>query len=252
MSSYGGRKRKAAYAYSKGGAITIKNPLYVASKASMPAYRKKVRRSGYVRKSGFYGRFNQPGGGNELKFFDTSISVAPTSTMAVPATGGQLCLIPQGTTEQQRIGRKCVIKSIQIRGLSKYVPAASTSGNLGCCLYVVLDKQCNGAAAAQTDVFTTSSPNTMMVNLANSDRFVVLKKYSWVAQSAAGIQTAFSNDSDRIEWYHKCNIPLEFSSTTGAITEIKSNNVFLLVGTDGADGANITITGTARLRFSDD
>jgi len=50
---------------------------------------------GFVRRSGFYGRFgNNRGTGGELKFLDTALSFNFDTTLEVPATG-QLTLIPQ-------------------------------------------------------------------------------------------------------------------------------------------------------------
>lgn len=215
--------------------------------------RKRVGRMqrGFLSTRGYFGRYNNGDRGvNEMKFFDTSNSFAFDATGEVPATG-QLNLIPQGTTESSRIGRKCCIKSIQMRGTIQYVPDTNTLGATTVYLYLVLDKQCNGAAAAITDVLTSANMSIGMVNMANSERFVILKRFIIKQQAGAGVQAAFGRDNAQIEFYHKCNLPLEFSSTTGAITELKSNNLFLLAGTDTASDDLVTFLGTTRLRFSD-
>lgn len=202
---------------------------------------------GYTRTGGFYGRF---GKGGELKFFDTALSFNIDATGEVPATG-QLNLIPQGVTESTRVGRKCVIKSIEMKFDTLLVPAAAANSATVSSVYVVLDKQCNGAAAVATDVFTGTVFPTALRNLANSERFVILKKFVWAQNSAAGVTTAYNNTVRHFEWYKKCNIPLEFSSTTGAITELKSNNIFLLAGSNPLDDL-VQVSGNCRVRFSDD
>jgi len=202
---------------------------------------------GIERTGGYYGRFSGPKAEN--KFFDTTLSFNIDATGEVPATG-QLNLIPQGVTESTRIGRKCTIKSIQIRGQLAYVPVADTSGTDNVFIYVVLDKQCNGAAAGISDVLTGAGMKAAMINLANSERFTILKRFQCVMTSNAGVSGAYSNNLRQIEWFHKCNIPIEFSSTTGAITEIKSNNLFLLAGSGSADDET-AFSGTCRLRFAD-
>jgi len=203
---------------------------------------------GYDRSGGFYGRFTGPGA--ELKFFDTANSFSFDTTGEVPATG-QLNLIPQGTTESTRIGRKCVLKSVEIRGDVRFAPGASAQAATTVAMYLVLDKQCNGAAAAVTDVFTTNAlTTTALVNLANSERFVILKKWLIVINATAGVTTAYSSANRHLEYFKRCNIPLEFNSTAGAITEIRSNNLFLLAGTDTNDDLT-SFTGTTRVRFSD-
>lgn len=203
---------------------------------------------GMVRTGGSYGRY--AGRNAEMKFFDTSLSFTFDATGEVPATG-QLSLIPQGVTESTRVGRKCVIKSIHIRGIEAAQFGAAATAASNTYLYVVLDKQCNGAAAAVTDVFTSSNLSSAHHNLANSQRFVILKKMIMNMTPGAGVTTAYNNVVKAFDFYRRCNIPLEFSSTTGAITEIRSNNIFLLAGTDAASDDIVTLTGVCRLRFSD-
>ena len=95
-----------------------------------------------------------------------------------------------------------------------------------------------------------------MRNIANTSRFVVLKHVVIKLQSASatGLDTNEAQDQQYAKFYKKCNIPIEFSSTTGALTEIKSNNLFLLAGcqggTDNSNGA-IQMTGVVRIRFTD-
>lgn len=206
------------------------------------------RLKGFLRTGGAYGRFGGPAG--ELKFFDTALSFAVDATGEVPATG-QLALIPQGVTESTRVGRKATIKSIQIRGTMTYVPAASATGVAFAVIYVVQDTQCNGEAAAVTDVLDSNDLPSAMINLDNSMRFRILKKLRIPFVAPSGIQTAFSRVVKNLEVYMKCNIPLEFSSTTGAITELRSNNIFLLAGSDSGGDDTVNVIGTCRLRFTD-
>lgn len=210
-------------------------------------------RSGTTRVGGYYGRYNNGDNGvNERKFFDTSLNFTVDTTGEVPATG-QLALIPQGTTESSRIGRKACIKSIHIRAGAFYIPGADTVGSTVSYIYLVLDKQCNGAAAAITDVLTSSNMSLGMVNMANSERFVILKRFIVPFQAGAGVSGAYGQDRKALEFFHKCSIPMEWSSTTGAIAEIKSHNLFLLAGNEGGTGTDdsVSIVGTCRLRFSD-
>lgn len=203
---------------------------------------------GRERISGYYGRFT--GRDAEYKFFDTALSFNVDATGEVPASG-QLNLIPQGVTESTRVGRKATIKSLQIRARLVYTPAAAATASTIVFIYVVLDKQCNGAAAAITDVLTSNDMSGAMVNLANSERFIILKKFKIYFTAPSGVSGAYNNIDRHIEYYKRCNIPIEFSSTTGAITEIKSNNIFLLAGTDQSGDDLVGVAGTCRLRFSD-
>lgn len=187
---------------------------------------------------------------SERKYFDTALSFNVDATAEVPASG-QLNLISQGTGESQRIGRKCIIKSIYINGAIGFAPGAGAISSDIACIYVVLDKQCNGAAAAVTDVLTGTNAVTAMVNMDNSARFVVLKKFVIPMTSTAGVTTAYGQQYLPINWYSKCEIPLDFSADTGAIGEIRSNNVFLIAGSFGATDDLMTVAGTCRLRYTD-
>lgn len=196
-----------------------------------------------------YGRY--AGRGSELKFFDTAISFNVDSTGEVPATG-QLALIPQGVTESTRVGRKCVITSIQGKLDLLFSPGAIGLANSTGVILVVLDKQANGAAAAATDLFVSSANiQNGFHNLSNSQRFVILKKIDYEMNPGAGVSTAFNNVRKHVEFYKKCKIPMEYSSTTGAITEIRSNNIFLVAGCDANSDDLTSVVGNVRLRFSD-
>lgn len=221
-------KRKAAVSKSKGGAVTVRNPLYKAVK-------RIVSRT--------------PRG--ELKFFDTAISFTADATGEVPATG-QLCLIPEGPGENERIGRKCIVKSIQFRGFCQFAPAAAATAATQAFIFVVYDRQCNGAAAAITDVLTTSNMATGLLNLSNSKRFRILRKEAVTLMPSAGATTAYNNVVAPIDFWQSVNLPLDYGTGAGgAISDQKSGNIFLLAGTDGQSDDTVTVAGQFRLRFSD-
>jgi len=201
----------------------------------------------FNRTGGFYGRFSGPNA--ELKFFDTALSFAVDTTGEVPATG-QLALIPQGVTESTRVGRRATVKSIQIRATAFLVPGAGTSAASLFAIYVVQDTQTNGAAAGIGDVLTSGNMLTALIELQESGRFRILKKIVRKLTATAGVSAAYNEACTHIEFYKKVNIPIEYSSTTGAITEIRQNNIFLLAGAIGSDDT-ISVQGNCRLRFSD-
>lgn len=205
---------------------------------------------GFTRRVGNYGRYGvnarSVGALPEKKYFDTALAFLLDTTGEVPATG-QLTLIPQGDTENTRDGRKANIESIQIRGNMRFVAAATAAAVTGH-MYLVLDTQCNGAAAGVTDVFSSADLSVAMLNLNNSGRFRILKSWDFEQASSAGVATAFGERIKVIKFFKRCNIPVDWSSTTGAITEIRSNNLFLVAGSANGDDA-ISFTGTCRLRF---
>lgn len=211
-------------------------------------------RSGLTRKSGYYGRFGlqatRLGMIPENKFFDTTLGFAfPTTALASGnAAQGQMALIPQGDTESTRDGRQCEITSIYIKGNITMVPAAAAQCAANVFLMVIQDLQANGAAPVYSDIFTGTAAWANHINLANSSRFKVLKKWKIKMEPKAGATTAWNNTTQYIEWYKPCSIPMEFSGATGAITEIKSNNLILAYGTDANTGV-CTLSAVSRLRF---
>jgi len=217
----------------------------VRSARSVALSRKRMVVPGFTRTGGFYKRMSQ--GGEETKFFDTALSFNFDATGEVPATG-QLCLIPANDTESGRDGRKITVTAIQMKGHVSYFPATETNPVVAH-MYLVLDKQCNGAAAAVTDVFTNTNLATQFRNLANSDRFVILKHWHWDFNFTAGVSGAFAATTRTFEFYKKCNIPMFYSGTAGAITEIRSNNLFLVAGSNNVSDDLAVMVGNARIRF---
>lgn len=183
----------------------------------------------------------------EKKYFDTALSFTLDNTGEVPATG-QLVLIPQGDTETTRDGRQCMIESVQIRANMSFQPGASASASTVATLMLVQDTQTNGAAAAVTDVMTSANLWSALIYMPNSNRFKVLKRWDCEFQPGAGVTAAYNSVNHHLEYYSKQKIPLEFSAGTGALTELKSNNLFLLAGAVGSDDL-VQVDGNCRVRF---
>ncbi len=214
--------------------------------------RRTTFRPGRDRVGGYYGRY-AVGGKGELKFHDVGL------LDAVVASGANItdsvCLIPQGITESNRVGRKCTITQINWRFQVQLpgVEAAVGPPNpevLRVIMY--LDRQCNGATITGTDLLETINQFSFR-NLANSQRFSVL--YDRVFDINALTMSTFQvNDFSTAPviindmFFKKVNIPLEFSGVTGAITELRSNNIgVMLLAVNGLMAFDSKI----RLRFSD-
>lgn len=208
--------------------------------------------AGYMRRAGFYGRFG-PGIMNaEKKFFeDTQDVTAITSAGQIAFIS--LNRIPQGTTESTRVGGKCRIKSIHLRAQSIYAPPTAAAPNTAVRILLYLDKQCNGATATVAQIIETADEMAFN-NLENSNRFNILMDKFYTHNTLSSTITAADvvvhySTNKCFKYNHKCDIPLDFSSTTGAITEIKSNNVGILAIIGSASGLSLVIT--SRIRFTD-
>lgn len=197
-----------------------------------------------------YGRYATQG---ELKFLDTTVDDA------IIAAGGVVTatvnVIVQGVGEEQRVGRKCTIRSIMWRG-SLTIPLLELEGSPGSGerirLILYQDKQANGATAAGTDILEVVTVDDYR-NLANSGRFNILYdktvnlNYSTLSHFAVN-SFSMSEVIRSFSFYKKCNIPLEFSGANGTIDEIRSNNIGLLIVSEGGTGALVS---RVRVRFSD-
>lgn len=198
----------------------------------------RYRANRAVASTGYYGRIS----GSEMKFLDTTYSQGSDDAGQIL---GSANLIAQGAGESQRVGRKVMLKKISIRG---YVQSANTANqNDYVRLICYLDKQCNGANAAVTDILETDAINSFN-NLANKSRFKILRDMKFSSKDYSTTGQVFMPFEENI----KCNIPLEFDGATGAITEIRSNNIgFLLIGQQDTAANPFTVTYTTRVRYSD-
>jgi hypothetical protein len=198
--------------------------------------------AGYTRTSGYYGRFASAG--TESKFLDTARAAA------VPATTGTimnntLVTIPQNTTESGRIGRKVMLTKLFMQG-HILIPTTATNSETSDIVRLILyqDKQCNGAAATVTDILESADILSYR-NLANSGRFIVLADKKWVISCSTGSGNGTTDSYTEAYKAFKINkmlkVPLEYDSTTGAITELRSNNIGVLA---------ITETGVASLQYN--
>ncbi len=193
---------------------------------------RKTFRKGYDRTGGFYGRMSS---GREMKFHDVDVddvAVAAGGTISASSVN----LIAQGVTESQCLGRKCTIRSIGWRWVISLleedaVPIPAAPDEVRVVMY--LDRQCNGAAATVTDILESAN-HLSFNNLANKSRFLKLYdqeftlNFNGLASDGAGVVSAGQVDVTG-SFYKKCNIPLEFDSTTGALTEIRSNNIGVML-----------------------
>ncbi len=194
----------------------------------------------------------------ELKFFDTlkgGTTISETGTIL----DDSLNHIVQGVGEENRVGRKCTIRSVHFHGTINNTASTvlgQTKNSVRIIVYV--DKQANGATAAVADILedvTELNGYNSFRNLANSGRFRVLMDLRKaliipaVAQTAAGTFSSYVN-----QWSWSFNktltLPVEFSGADGAIDKIRSNNIGILaIAADSDDAPQVNYT--CRVRFSD-
>lgn len=196
----------------------------------------------------------------ERKLFDT-VNAGTNFAAAGVILNNSLNLVTQGNAENQMIGRKITIRSIEVRG-QLYLAGDSdatfvnnSTTNYRMCL--VLDRQANGAAAAIVNIFDQATSYGFR-NAENEKRFKILKEWNGEFNSQSLVNAASSgyNSDPRIKyikWYKKCMIPIEFAPEatpgTRAITEVRSNNLLLLGFATAGD--SLSWLGNVRIKFDD-
>lgn len=230
-----------------------------AAKSSARGARNKVvgAARGYLRTGGYYGRFTKPTG-TELKFFEVNktFTAAPSAGVIL---SDSLHKIADGTGQSERLGRKLTVAQVHINGTIVQQGATNNGQNTAKIrIMVVLDKQCNGATATVTGTggpLETADVNSFR-NLENSSRFKVLADKTMMmvqtgAAENAGVGYLFGESKRGFKInLPRLNIPVEFSGTTGALTEIRSNNIFVMALSD--ENTNTPqIQYIARIRFRD-
>jgi len=186
-------------------------------------------------------RFNPYASTPEVKNYDTyGMAGAMTTSLVTSSsvtTGMPLVGLTQGTSENERIGRKICVKQFTMTGIFEHAPTTGPGHDIAC-LYVILDTQCNGGAggglpALIADVTNTiADPEAMFLNLDNSMRFKVLKKIVHVfpptTQAPGGLQ--YATNVWRFSYNFKMNMEVNYASSSGIISEIKDHNIFFVFG----------------------
>lgn len=217
---------------------------------------------GYTRVGGAYRR-SLPGG-SETKYNDCTITVTPTTTWAIPTqvcvsplastpdnpVGSQsLVTITQGQTDHRRIGNKMTVYQFRMRGNVTLNSSSVDIGRTQIRCLLVMDMQANGASAVPSDVMEPQSAATSsylsFANMDNVGRFKILKDKVFTID-VAGIQ--FGTAMIKMNHKIKEGMDVHFSGSTGAITEIRSNNLFLMFG---SSSSSLTVNAITRVYWKD-
>jgi len=78
--------------------------------------------------------------------------------------------------------------------------------------------------------------NNDLPNVPNQYRFKTVRRLQYAMTSPAGVTTAFNNVTLGIDEYiqFKKPIQLRYTASAGAITDLASNNLFLMAGSNSA------------------
>lgn len=231
-----------------------------AKKRRMLVTQRQAYRPPNVRYGGFLGVEN--------KFYDQYI----VSTNAGTTAGTPIILSPQATAaftlntvvqgdgESNRDGRAINMLSLHFRANVRLPPqqnlTASVTSASGC-IWIILDKQCNGAVPSATDIFsvlggTTCHDVNLFNNLQFSKRFVVLKKMKYrLGYKAAGYDGVnFDIFGEEISFDKTINLKgmtVNYSGTSENVSNITDNSITVWFVSNSA--STPVISWRSRLRF---
>lgn len=176
--------------------------------------------------------------GPELKNVDVGGTVSSTvaGLFNNPGAGALLNGVAQGTTENQRVGRKIQMKSLLINWA---LDNSATVGE-GFRILVVYDKQPSGGFPLATDIlFSTSELSAMQLN--NADRFIVLHN-EFINQNGTACATIGS-------FYVKMGLDAVYTSTGALIANMNTGSIYLMFA--NATTASRTLNFFSRVRYLD-
>lgn len=190
----------------------------------------------------------------ELKWFDTiKASTQPSNSGTL--LNGSLNLIAQGTDQDDRVGRKVTVKSVELRGQTRLLSnnnAAALGDHIRVVVFIDHQHNQDSTGAAWLDIFDDADINSFR-RLDNEKRFTLLVDKVIDLNAYCALDTAVATvvSGEVIKSFHfwrRCDCQLEFSGTSGAITELTSNNIGVIAI---ADGISPYIGYTARIRYTD-
>lgn len=210
--------------------------------------------------------------GLEMKFFDSS-RLRRAITSVVNMVGGRQdpdtveCLnaMVQDDSESGRIGRHIMMHSISVKGNFYRTLLSSTTvfPVSMATIYLVLDKQTNGAFMESQDLLVNESAEIELIsqpfrNMEHTDRFQILAmRKVKIGQFYATTQTAdVQAQSNQVEPFNltyrwKKGKKVLFSGTTGTVANIEDNSLHCICFVDNINTpSRVEISYNARLRYT--
>lgn len=181
----------------------------------------------------------------EYKNIDTTVSASFSTTGSATLLNG--CF--QGTTASTRIGRKLMIRRVDL--VLQPSPSATT-GLEHAAILLVVDRQPNGGTFNSTDLLTFAS-SLALPNPNEFERFSVVARWDTVFNgNSVGAQGPATQNPIVLEQI-PVSVPTFFNAgNAGTIGDIQTNALFLYaIGNQAAGATNPVIAGYCRIWFTD-
>lgn len=153
------------------------------------------------------------------------------------ATVQTLISVAAGTTDTTRVGDKIGLRSLRVKGLISAI--GSEEGYLR--LVIIKLGHATAAAPAVTDIFDTSSPQSFY-------KLDTVYKFKTVYDQTRYLQSAVAGKATKL-WNLDIRVPVKNVIFDNDGT-VQTNNYYLFY-MHTMPGANVTVTGEARLSFTD-
>lgn len=146
--------------------------------------------------------------------------------------------VSEGVGATQRIGSKIQLRSIDV--LMNVVTASAAAALNPCSIFLIWDKQSNGAVAAATDIFQSVTTNLNFGQIFNLERFQVLRRFNVNLDAAGGLSKTI-----------QAHVPInELVRYPDATNPPRTNNL-LIVRLDASAVSPCVIQYTTRVKFCD-
>lgn len=197
-------------------------------KRARSASRKRLKSALNVRTAGFLGQ--------ELKFvdstYDADIATLLSNGEADPTTENCLNGVAEGDGENQRIGRRIIIKRVQMQGHVRYKVTTGGFGGADIMLALVLDTQSNGTQLQAENVFQQiGTETTTFPNLLYEQRFKILKTWRTTllpTRNYNGTNVTTGGENKIFSWDIPMNIPVTYTGTGATVASIADNSLHVI------------------------
>jgi len=182
----------------------------------------------------------------ESNYVDT-----PLATYANDTTGSVTLLntVAQGASINQRIGKKFVMTSLQVRGRCYNGSTASINNIVN---LIVYDKRPGSSLPAVNDILDSANTHSFNKDI-NSGRFKIIRRFDTMLVGAPSATTGTASSGKNLDLFIKMNLPVVNNAAgTGAIGDIEEGALyFVTVGENVAGNTAATTHCGFRLRFKD-
>lgn len=188
----------------------------------------RYKRMKWNRKKNYIARIT---GAPERKFMHTQITGSAVSSTF---SSTSLVLIDEGTGVSDRIGRKIVVTSIQIKfACTQNTNAANTFLRL----LIVKDKQANEGGITGTDLLYDTSVYDAVVSSYNLDQ-----RYRFKVLRDRVFEMCETGESQRYyKCYIKCHIPITYDGTGNGQADLTSNNLCIcMISNEATNTPSVT------------